>query len=270
MTKLAVLGSPISHSMSPTIHQAAYAELGLDWTYERFECTENELEPFLQTRTPEWIGFSCTMPLKEAAHRLSSRHDPVALESGVVNTLVREGESWFGANTDVGGLQMALEERALNLSQVVILGAGATAVSAILAARAGGAETIEVRARRPEAAQHLADQYGVAWGKLGESDGVNPTTVISTLPGEAGHSLDLPESYPQAALFDVAYNPWPSPLTTYWAERGGEAYPGIDMLIFQAVLQIRLFLFHDIDATLDREGLVAQAMRQAAASSMGE
>lgn len=270
MTKLAVLGSPIQHSMSPIIHTAAYAELGLDWQYERFECTEAELAPFLVSRTPEWIGFSCTMPLKEIAHRLSTRHDPVAMQSGVVNTLVREGDGWYGANTDVGGLRMALEERALNLSQVVILGAGATAVSAILAAREGGAEHIEVRARRPEAAKRLGDEYGVAWGKLGDEGGAHPTTVISTLPGEAGQSLQLPESYPRAALFDVAYNPWPSPLTTYWAERGGESYPGIDMLIFQAVLQIRLFLSHDIEATLDREGLVAQAMRQAAASSMGE
>lgn len=270
MTKLAVLGSPIEHSMSPVIHQAAYAELGLDWQYERFECEAHELEDFLVARDAEWIGFSCTMPLKEQAYALADRHDPLAHESEVVNTLVRDGGGWYGANTDVGGLKMALEDRSLNLSNVVILGAGATAVSAILAAREGGAQQIEVRARREEAARSLADRFGVSSGRLGDADGCEPTTVISTLPGEAGVALQVPETYTRAALFDVAYNPWPSPLTKYWAEHGGEAYPGIDMLIYQAILQIRLFVEHDIHAVLEGEHLVAQAMRQAAASSMGE
>ena len=270
MTKLAVLGSPIEHSMSPVIHRAAYAQLGLEWEYERHECQADELEGFLHERSSEWIGFSCTMPLKERAYELSHRHEALARTSGVVNTLVRDGSGWYGANTDVGGLRMALEDRSLNLSKVVVLGAGATAVSALLAAREGGAEHIEVRARRAEAAQELADRFNVASGVLGADDGITPTTVISTLPGGAGVSLSLPHSYTQAALFDVAYTPWPSPLTKHWAQYGGESYPGIDMLIYQAILQIRLFVSHDIDAVLEGEHLLAQTMRQAVTSSMEE
>lgn len=270
MSRLAVLGSPICHSKSPAIHRAAYAALELDWQYERFELQAPELRPFLESTEDAWLGFSCTMPLKEAAHEIATELDPVAKRTGVVNTLLRDGHEWFGANTDVGGLRMALQDCQLDLSSVIVLGAGATAISAVMAAQEAGAGRIEVRARRVEAAHEIATEFGTHYGALAETPQHDPTTVISTLPGEAGKRLQLTDAYTRADLFDVAYDPWPSPLTKVWVKSGGRAYSGIDMLIYQAVLQIRLFVSRDLTLPLVNEDTVIAAMRQAASTSMGE
>lgn len=270
MRRLAVLGSPIAHSRSPLIHRAAYRVLGLEWQYDRIECDEQGLAPLLDSVDETWLGFSCTMPLKETARKLASQVEPVAAESGVVNTLVRDGSGWIGANTDVGGLLMALNDHRLDVSRTLVLGAGATAVSAVLAAKQGGAEHVEVTARRPEAAQAIAERYGAVAGKLGEAPSAAPTVVVSTLPGPAGAALELPSTVTNAPLFDVAYEPWPSPLSECWKARGSQTYSGLDMLIFQALLQIRLFVNGAPDAPLSDESAVIEAMRQAASSSMEE
>lgn len=152
MRQLAVLGSPIKHSKSPLIHRAAYRVMGLDWEYRRVECVADELESFLTQLDDSWLGLSLTMPLKERAFQLAGSLDKVAQRSGVVNTLVRNDQGWFGANTDVQGLAMALNEHGCDLTHTVVFGSGATAISAILAASLNGATSIEVRARRPAAA----------------------------------------------------------------------------------------------------------------------
>ncbi|MGO2061906.1 shikimate dehydrogenase family protein [Leucobacter sp. UCMA 4100] len=270
MRRLAVLGSPIAHSKSPLIHAAAYAEMGLEWQYERIECTESELAPLLTGLSNDWLGFSCTMPLKTRARELADVLDPVAQASGVVNTLARHEAGWIGANTDVGGLRMALESHGLDLTRTLVLGAGATAVSAVLAARAGGAAEVQVMARRPEAAEALGRAYAAVPGTLGHEPVWLPTAVVSTLPGPAGADLVLPETVTQAPLFDVAYDPWPSPLSKVWDDRGSDRYPGIDMLIFQAVLQIRLFVSGSTGAKLEGEERVIATMREAVASSVEE
>lgn len=262
-TNLAVLGSPIAHSKSPNIHQAAYRQLGLDWEYTRFQCKASELDQFLQNHTLEWRGFSLTMPLKEEAYRLAEIVDPVALHSGVVNTLVNTKKGWNGFNTDVPGLQMALNHHSFNLQDTVILGAGATAVSAVLAAKLAGAARVTVLARRPEAAEQLASRFTCAHDVLGSPTGAQPTTVISTLPGHVGATVPVHESQMQARLFDVAYDPWPSPLSKRWNDAGAQVTSGIEMLIFQALIQIRIFVHADPELPLPDEAAVLAAMRQA-------
>lgn len=285
---LAVLGSPIAHSKSPAIHAAAYAEAGVDWDYGRFELQANELEGFLAAHS-DWRGFSLTMPLKEEAYRLAAVLDPVATESGVVNTLLRiasgvgEEPRWAGFNTDVGGLAQAVQNAGLDASRTVVLGAGATAVSAVLAAGALGAERGIVLARRPEAASALADRYSevgddgprlepaeLADPALAEKLGrFAPTLVISTLPGPAGEQFELPDSLLEVPLFDVAYAPWPSPLAERWATAGGVSFPGTDMLVEQALLQVRIFLGGDPSIPLQREDQVLKAMRESIAAPRG-
>lgn len=261
----AVLGSPISHSKSPAIHAAAYRRLGLDWNYGRFELTVSELEPFLRGRDETWRGFSVTMPLKEEAFRLVRTRTDIATRSGVVNTLIRDGRDWVGTNTDVDGLLMALQSKGCHLDDTLVLGSGATAVSAVLAAKRGGAQRVRVLARRLEAAEAIAGTHGCEAGHLNDPLGKDlPTTVISTLPGAAGTTLSVDPALTEARLFDVAYDPWPSPLTLFWRQHGGTSDSGIDMLIFQALLQIRWFLHRDPEAALPDEAEVVAAMRAAA------
>ena len=269
---LAVLGSPIAHSKSPAIHAAAYEVLGLDWRYGREELQAAELEAFLASRGPEWRGFSLTMPLKEEAHRLAIALDPVAERSGVVNTLLRvvgpgSAPAWAGFNTDVAGLAAAVREAGLDPARTVVLGAGATAVSAVLAAQRLGADRVAVVARRIEPAQQLAARFGAAAARLGspeaESLCADATLVVSTLPGPAGAQVELPEGLARVPLFDVAYDPWPSPLAERWREHGGEAHPGLAMLVQQALVQLRIFVGGDPGFELDREAEVLRAMRAA-------
>lgn len=276
---LGVLGSPISHSRSPRIHQAAYAQLGLSWHYEAIECEVAGLKQLLSSRSEEWLGFSVTMPLKEEARRLCSVLDPVASESGVVNTLLRlidhGGEAaWAGFNTDVGGLAAALAEAELDARQTIVLGAGATAVSAVLAARERGAESITVLARRVEAAEEIARQFAdgalpfqIETQALGDPQSANldaASLVISTLPGHAAAGLELHRLLMQVPLFDVAYDPWPSPLSQRWREASGVAVSGIGMLVHQALLQVRIFVNGDPSCALENESVVLRAMKLAA------
>ena len=276
---LAVLGSPIAHSKSPAIHAAAYRELGLAWSYGREELRAEELEGFLAARARGWRGFSLTMPLKEEAHRLASILDPVAEESGVVNTLLRldsEAQPWAGFNTDVGGLAAAIRREGLDGARTVVLGSGATAVSAILAARSLGAQHVEVVARNVPVISDLVARFGDTrdgggTGSLHLSgtplphvgpllEHLAPTLVVSTLPGPAAREVALPEAFAQIPLFDVAYDPWPSPLAERWRAAGGEAHSGIGMLVEQALLQVRIFANGDPGFPLEGEERVLAAM----------
>lgn len=269
--RLAVLGKPIAHSQSPAIHGAAYSRMGLPWEYGSAELDASELAGFLAEAGPDVRGLSLTMPLKEEAAKLASVLDPVAMESGVVNTLLRLTDDasgapqWAGFNTDVAGLARALDRAALDATNTIVLGAGATAVSAVLAAKSLGATRIAIAARRPEAAAELADRFGaeVTAISLGEAAEFVPTLVISTLPGPAGVDLLLPDGFTQAALFDVAYHPWPSPLAERWRHANGAAFAGLDMLVEQALVQIRIFVNGDPSAPLDDEESVLATMRAA-------
>lgn len=274
-----MLGSPISHSKSPAIHAAAYRVLGLGWEYGRHELAAAELEAFLSGLGEGWRGVSLTMPLKEEAHRLARVLDPVAEQSGVVNTLLRVAGSgshaaWAGFNTDVGGLASAIRHEELEASRTVVLGAGATAVSAVLAARMLGAGHVTVLARRPEAAEALAARFdgsaepggtpiAVTARSLYDDEADASTLVISTLPGHGVDWQRVPAAG-SAPTFDVAYDPWPSPLAELTRAAGVRAYSGTGMLIEQALLQIRIFVNGDPALPLADEHTVRAAMRAAA------
>lgn len=278
--RLAVLGSPIAHSKSPAIHAAAYRELGLDWQYGRQELVASELEAYLAGLGDDVRGLSLTMPLKEEACRLARVLDPVAEQSGVVNTLFRvagagASAAWAGFNTDVGGLASAIRREGLDATRTLVFGAGATAVSAVLAARTLGAERVTVLARRLEAAQALAARFDGGSGPGGTAlvvdaadlfacDGESmgdATLIVSTLPG---HGIDW-QRVPfigVAPTFDVAYDPWPSSLAELTREVGAPVFSGVGMLIEQALLQIRIFVNGDPSLPLEREATLREAMRQ--------
>lgn len=274
--QLAVLGWPIAHSLSPRIHRAAYGVLGLPWSYSAVRCGAAELAGFIAGRGPEWRGFSVTMPLKEEAHRLAATLDPIAQASGVVNTLARRADGgWDGFNTDVPGLAAAVAGSGLDATRTVVLGTGATAVSAVLAAQRLGAERVWVAGRNAAAAQGIATRLE-GHGPVEVCTPADPaleraraTLVISTLPGPAGREVPVPAGLTAVPLFDVAYDPWPSPLAARWRAAGGSASPGTDMLIEQAIVQIRIFTGGGTETPLANEAAVRDAMRAAVAPDMG-
>ena len=255
-THLAVLGSPIEHSKSPAIHAAAYRHLGLDWDYGRYRVEAAELESFLKLRDSSWRGLSLTMPLKEQGYHLSIPSCPVASETGIVNTLVHTESGWEGYNTDSFGIQQALKSALYSApTEISILGSGATAISAVHAVSYAYPEAkVRVFARRSTWV------LGAKTEPL-EKFYENPVAglVISTLPGTVTHPVL--NVHDESWIFDVAYNPWPSKLAAQWAQH--HRISGLEMLLWQALVQIRLFLNGDGTVKLPQETEVFSAMRDA-------
>ncbi len=261
----AVLGSPITHSLSPVLHRAAYTALGLNWRYSAIEVDEVSLPSFWASRDDSWIGLSLTMPLKVAIVDLLDEITPLARLIGAVNTVVFDSGRSIGHNTDVPGMVRALDwadPARQQVSTVSIIGAGATSRSALGAVidRHGGSPTIEVYARRPEQAadllplaDDLSAQLTVAdWADIERAWGAD--LVVSTLPGTADPSLVVPER--PGLLMDVAYDPWPTPLASRWRDAGGAVATGADLLLGQAIDQVHLMTGRDAPVDVMRAALL--------------
>ena len=266
LRRLAVWGDPIAHSKSPALHAAAYEVLGLDWEYGHRQVSGDGFAEALGTLDESWLGLSLTMPLKERAFRASATRDRHAEMTGAVNTLLL-GEELAGFNTDVGGIIDALADGGITEVRTArILGAGATAASALVAVAELGAVRVDVRARRPERAAGLID-LGAGLGirvEAGPLDEVAEDAVditVATLP--SGTVLPVESAARLAgaggALFDAAYAPWPSALATAWGD--GAVVSGLGMLLHQAVRQIRIFVAGDPAHVLPDEAAVVAAMR---------
>lgn len=272
-TRLAVLGSPIAHSRSPLLHAAAYRVLGLDWSYEALEVGEAALAPFLASRDRTWRGLSLTMPLKAQAFALAQQRDQTARATGSVNTLLWDQQrQLLGFNTDVAGLVNALADAGVTgLDRMTVLGAGATAASALAAAAHLGAEEVQLLVRNPARGAGLTGQANALGLRLSIRSIAEPTDlasplVVSTLPGGTELAAELPlELRQQALLFDVAYDPWPSAIARSWQRAGGRAVSGLGMLLHQALVQVRIFVFGDPLLPLPDEPAVLAAMRTALA-----
>ncbi|MEV3861482.1 shikimate dehydrogenase [Streptomyces sp. NPDC050095] len=248
--RAAVLGSPIAHSLSPQLHNAAYEALGLDeWTYDRFEIDEAALPGFLSGLGPEWAGLSLTMPLKRAVIALLDEITDAAASVEAVNTVVLRADGRkVGDNTDIPGLVAALRERGVErVDSAAVLGAGATASSALAAlARICTGEVVAyVRSeQRAEEMRGWGERLGVCVRTADWADAArafDAPLVISTTPkGGTDHLVsDVPGQV--GTLFDVVYDPWPTPLAAAWQERGGPVLSGLDLLVHQAVFQFEQF-----------------------------
>lgn len=266
-SRLAVWGDPIAHSKSPDLHAAAYRVLGLEWEYGRRQVSAADFASTFGTLDDSWRGLSLTMPLKEEAFRTAATRDRHAELTGAVNTLLLS-DAPSGFNTDVGGIVDALAEaRVFEVEHVRILGAGATAASALVAAAEIGATRVEVRARRPERASALValgERMGVAVeARALDAPAFGVDLTIATLP--SGTSLPADTATALAVnggvLFDAAYSPWPSALAATWG--GGAVVSGLGMLLHQAVRQIRIFRHGDPAIMLPDEETVVAAMRAA-------
>ncbi len=270
-TRLEVWGDPIAHSRSPQLHAAAYRVLGLDWTYGRRRVPEAGFAGELAGVTEDWRGLSLTMPLKGVACRTAVWRDRRAELTGAANTLLLAADGPRGFNTDIGGIVRALEdERIDGVTDARIIGAGATAVSALVALGECGADRVEVVARREAAVQPLVqvgaalgiDVVGVSFDAPGYS--AVPVT-IATLPGETAVADAATDALAASGglLLDVVYGHWPTALARGWARADQPAVSGLGMLLHQALLQVRIFVTGDPDTAVDDETAVLAAMRLA-------
>lgn len=257
--RCAVVGHPVGHSLSPVMHGAAYRALGLDWDYDAVDVDPGALASFVTGLDGTWRGLSVTAPHKRDALALADEASDVARSVGAANTLVIEAGRVRADNTDVPGLVAALREAGVEtLDLVRVLGAGATAASTAHAVAALGARRLDLVVRDPDRAEETAASARSAGleVRVRRSDAplVDPSDLlVSTVPADAigSFSHDLVDS--TKALFDVVYEPWPTPLATAAVEAGMPCLSGIDLLAHQAALQVRLMTGSDVDVDVLRD-----------------
>lgn len=247
--RAAVLGSPIAHSLSPVLHRAAYAVLGLDWGYDAVECDAAALPATLDRLAPTYAGASLTMPLKLAVLPLLDVLDPVAEQVGAVNTVLFTDRGRIGHNTDVAGVRAALDELGVPVAgrQVTVLGAGGAARAVLAGLAQLGAGTVTVAARRPDAAVPLValgGRLGLTVAPAGwpatAADLAGSHVVVSTVPAPAGGPLAATGWPGRTGLFDVGYAPWPTPLARAATAAGAPVVGGLVMLVAQAAAAVTL------------------------------
>ena len=271
--RCAVLGKPIAHSLSPVLHNAAYQALGLDdWSYDKHEVGEPDLEGFLESLDPTWAGLSLTMPLKKTIQPYGTPCNMWAKELMVANTAVFDwNETCVNGNpdlpaiklynTDVPGIELAfehsyqtrrMEPKTDRSGTAVIIGNGNTATSAlaactmmpdighvtVMARHPGKNPDLEPLARKFLPGEHPIDIVGMddAVGVLSKAD-----VVINTIPGHAadGIAQELSDaaSSVMGTLLDVVYDPRPTDLMKAWKGHGGAIIGGEEMLLYQAMIQ---------------------------------
>jgi shikimate dehydrogenase len=244
--RAAVLGRPVGHSLSPLLHRAAYAALGLhDWTYDALDIGAEDLPVLLAGLGEEWRGFSVTMPCKQAAVDVADVVEPLPRLLHAANTLVRTAAGWRAENTDVLGVGTALQQAGITqVTRAAIVGAGGTAAAAAVALASLGAEQVDVVVREPARGADLLrvlDSLGVPTTVLSlDSAVVDADVVVSTVPvGGQPAAARLPWTADHTVL-DVLYDPWPTPLATAVTEAGGTVVGGLEVLFWQATAQVEL------------------------------
>lgn len=268
MIQAAVLGSPIGHSLSPTLHKCAYDVLGWDWEYTAIEVKSGELARFIAANRNTFRGLSLTMPLKEEALLVADSLDPLVKRINAANTLIFEENQVSAYSTDVSGFVQALAKAEVSIpNEITILGGGATARSAI-AAVDGRGRTITVYSRSASRAAQLINSSISAtvvvkdWNEA--QSGLSANLIIATTPTGATDHLIPTES--TGTLFESLYSPWPTKFLAKWQGLGGKYLDGLDLLVEQGIGQIELMAHEPLKIDLRS---LAVTMRAAGLQKLG-
>lgn len=248
--RCAVIGDPVAHSLSPVLHRAGYAALGLDgWEYDAVPVPAGGLAAFLAATGEDVRGLSVTAPLKREALAAARTVTERARLAGGANTLVcdEDGDGWSADNTDLPGAVAAIRERWHRpLYSAVVLGGGATAASVGLALLELGVADLRLAVRDPGRATEtlaalLAHPSGAEVTVVHLTDARAADVVVSTVPVAAQPPELVARMAGTPLLFEVTYNTWPTPLVAAAQAEGAVVVSGLDLLLHQAVLQFEMF-----------------------------
>lgn len=245
-TTLGVIGWPVSSSLSPTIHNAAFRALGLDWTYVPLPVRPDALAEALRGLAAlGFRGANVTMPHKTGAADLVDRRSEEAALLRSVNTVVVTPDGLEGHTTDVEGFARLLRE---DLAfdpvgrSVLLFGAGGAARACAFALARGGAARIDIAVRDPERAAEVTRLAGEVQGRLevipfAQAAATAPDLVVNATPlGAAGEALPLPPLGPGMLVVDLLYRPAVTPLQATARAAGAAAANGLGLLLHQAGL----------------------------------
>lgn len=260
MISAGVLGSPISHSLSPVLHRAAYAALGIAAEYNAYEVGTGELENFLSNDGKDLNCLSLTMPLKEEALEIADHISATSHQIASGNTLCKMEDGWHLTSTDVEGFSYALSAHQKAASgRVAVIGAGATA-RAVVAASTSQCESITVITRSESRKESITKAAGnrvikfIDWNSNLSLDSFD--LVVNTTPGNSAAKFLSGVAAPVGVFFEVIYNPWPTQLLAHWNLSGGSSIDGLELLIHQAISQVEVFAAQPVS-----RGELAQLMR---------
>jgi shikimate dehydrogenase len=244
--KYAIFGNPLGQSLSPLMHNAAFAKIGIDARYGICE-TDDAEQAIRRFREMGLRGASVTIPFKETIIPLLDEVDETAREIGAVNTIVERDGRLTGFNTDGIGLILDLKEwlDEIRIKTFVILGAGGAARAAVYSLLQEGAIPIVVN-RTPERAEALAGRFGCRWVPFGGIDGLRADVLINTTPVGMYPKTDAtPLSQTQASRFayvmDMIYNPVKTRLLREAAASGCAIRSGLGMFVHQGAEQFRIW-----------------------------
>jgi shikimate dehydrogenase len=266
MIRGAVLGSPISHSLSPQLHNVAYDFLKIHAEYTRHEVESGGLPKFLSLH-PELNSLSLTMPLKEEALKIADAISPISNQIKSGNTLSKRDDKWSLTSTDVEGFLMALAANDVKLNDsVVILGSGATAravAAAIDLDKSIRSRQIHIVHRNPDRESDMrqaAPSSDLIFHGWDSSKLLNEVClVVNTTPARAADIFCADLHKPVGVYFEALYNPWPTALFKKFSDLGQQTIDGIDLLVHQGISQIEIFS----GVKVDRKAL-SQVMRSRA------
>ncbi|MFC1914184.1 shikimate dehydrogenase [Chloroflexota bacterium] len=255
-----VIGDPIEHTMSPVMHNAAFAELGLDYVFVPFHVKKEELGKAIKgMRALHVRGMNVTIPHKVAVIPLLDKIDPAAEKIGAVNTIVNDNGVLTGYNTDASGFLQALQEQGVEPKgkNAVILGAGGAsrAISYILVQRGTNLVILnrELELDWAEDLAHWLSQVFRNRVKARKLDEENLSAslegadilVNATSMGMSPKSNETPVPArllkPEMVVFDIVYNPLQTKLLREAEEAGSKNIAGIDMLAWQGALAFAMW-----------------------------
>jgi shikimate dehydrogenase len=274
---LGVIGHPISHSLSPAMHNAAIAHLGANYIYLPLPVPPDRLqEAVAGFRAINLQGFSITIPHKQAIIPLLSEVSDLARAIGAVNTAYPTANGWGGTNTDITGfLAPLLNRRDWKRSIALILGNGGAARAVVVGCQQLGCEQIQVVGRNPQKLQDFQASWldspisipnlsVHAWDELpkliGQADLLVNTTPIGMVPQGENSPLtptEIAQIRPGTIAYDLIYTPRPTQFLQQVQMQGAEAIDGLEMLVQQGAVALELWLQHPAPVDIMRQALLS-------------
>jgi shikimate dehydrogenase len=279
---LGVIGHPVEHSLSPVMHNAAIAKLGLDYIYLPFPIAPENLEVAIAGFAAVGVvGFSVTIPHKQAIMPFLSEITPIAQAIGAVNTVSRQDHKWVGTNTDIEGFIAPLQttyQQDWSHKTAVILGNGGAARAVVAGCHQLGLAKIHVVGRNVQKLQAFCDSWSnspikenlqvTTWYELAklipQADLLVNTTPIGMYPQlyESPLSADEIKNLPPGAIaYDLIYIPQPTQFLQLAEKHGAIAIDGLEMLVQQGVAALKIWLQQEI--------VPVDVMRQALKNHLG-
>lgn len=262
-----IIGWPLGHTMSPTLHNWGFGQLGIDARYDAFPLEPEKLSEFMgRVRSEPILGMSVTIPHKQAVMPLLDRITERAQGVGAVNTLYWDGDLLCGENTDVLGLIEPLRKLESLPASAMVLGAGGAARAAIVGFRELGIADVLVANRTEAKAATLAGEFSITAVPWDDRYNAAPGLICNTTPlGMAGNMEFMTpwdaERFPAGCIvYDIVYNPLETRLLREAWAAGCATISGLEMFLHQGLAQFRLWTGQDMDEDGAR-GLLLETLR---------